>query len=155
LNRKVNVRKWLNWWKSNTSKRFPYIDPMKWIIILLLIVPLGASAQKKIKLKRKYLAKYEGVIPAYSMGSALEVVDVEETPITITIEKSLIYATIGDRKLQGTYVVMFEADTYYLLDATMQGQMANERILVYKRGKKISREGMYPQPVTELKKKRR
>ncbi|MFK7786694.1 MAG: hypothetical protein AB8B56_16365 [Crocinitomicaceae bacterium] len=128
---------------------------MKWIIVLLLILPLGASAQKKVKLKRKYLAKYEGVIPAYSMGSALEVVDVDETTVTVTIGKEFIYTTIGDRKLQGTYVVMFEAETYYLLDATMQGQMANERILVYKRGKRISRDGMYPQPVSDLKKKKR
>lgn len=125
------------------------------MIVLLLIVPFGLSAQKEIKLKRRYMAKYEGVIPAYSMGSALEVVDVDETPITITIGKKVIYATIGDRKLQGTYVVMFEAATYYLLDATMEGQMANERILVYKRGKKISRDGMYPQPLADLKKKRK
>ena len=128
---------------------------MKWIVAFLLIVPFGLTAQKEIKLKRKYLAKYEGVIPAYSMGSALEVVDVDETTITITIGKEFIYTTIGDRKLQGTYVVMFEADTYYLLDATMSGQMANERILVYKRGKKIARDGMYPQPLADLKKKKR
>ena len=128
---------------------------MKWIIVLLLILPLGANAQKKVKLKRKYLAKYEGVIPAYSMGSALEVVDVDEVPISVTIGKGFIYTTIGNRKLQGTYVVMFEAETYYLLDATMQGQMVNERILVYKRGKRISRDGMYPQPVADLKKKKR
>lgn len=128
---------------------------MKWIIALLLIVPFGLTAQKEIKLKRKYLAIYEGVIPSYSMGSALEVVDVDETTITVTIGKEFIYTTIGDRKLQGTYVVMFEADTYYLIDATMNGQLANERILVYKRGKKISRDGMYPQPLADLKKKKR
>lgn len=128
---------------------------MKWIIALLLFVPFGLTAQKEIKLKRKYLAIYEGVIPSYSMGSALEVVDVDETTITVTIGKEFIYTTIGDRKLQGTYVVMFEADTYYLIDATMDGQLANERILVYKRGKKISRDGMYPQPLADLKKKKR
>lgn len=128
---------------------------MKWLIVFILIFPFAVSAQKVIKLKRRYIAKYEGVVPAYSMGSALEIVDVDETPITVTIGKEFIYTTIGDRKLQGTYVVMFEADTYYLLDATMNGQMANERILVYKRGKKISRDGMYPQPLADLKKKRR
>ncbi|MCJ8292562.1 MAG: hypothetical protein HRT58_21690 [Crocinitomicaceae bacterium] len=128
---------------------------MKWIIVLILISPFALSAQKEIKLKRRYMAKYEGVVPAYSMGSALEIVDVDETPISITIGKGFIYTTIGDRKLQGTYEIMFEADTYYLLDATMTGQLANERILIYKRGKKISRDGMYPQPLSDLKKKRR
>lgn len=128
---------------------------MKWLIVFLLIVPFASNAQKKIKLKRKYMAKYEGTVPAYSMGSALEIVDVDETPITVTIGKEFIYTTIGERKLQGTYVVMFEADTYYLLDATMMGQSAHERILVYKRGKRISRDGMYPQPLADLKKKRK
>jgi hypothetical protein len=125
------------------------------MIALILIFPFALNAQKEIKLKRKYIAKYVGVIPAYSMGSALEVVDVEETSIIITIGKEFINTTIGDRKSQGTYVVIFEAETYYLLDATMTGQLANERILVYKRGKKISRDGMYPQPLADLKKKRR
>ncbi len=127
---------------------------MKWIIVLLLIVPFALSAQKEIKLKRKYLGKYEGVVPAYSMGSALEVVDVDQTPITVTIGKEFIYTTIGERKLQGTFVIMFEAESYYLLDATMTGQLANERILIYKHGKKISRDGMYPQPLADLKKTR-
>ncbi len=128
---------------------------MKWLTVLILVFPFVLSAQKEIKLKRKYIAKYEGIIPAYSMGSALEIVDVDETPITVTIGKEFIYTTIGDRKLQGTYTIMFEADTYYLLDATMTGQLANERILIYKRGKKISRDGMYPQPLADLKKKRK
>jgi hypothetical protein len=128
---------------------------MKWMIVLVLVFPFALNAQKEIKLKRKYLAKYEGVVPAYSIGSALEIVDVDETPITVTIGKEVIYTTIGERKLQGTYTIMFEADTYYLLDATMTGQLANERILIYKRGKKISRDGMYPQPLADLKKKRK
>ena len=55
---------------------------MKWLIVFILILPLGVNAQKKIKLKRKYIAKYEGVVPAYSMGSALEIVDVDETLTT-------------------------------------------------------------------------
>lgn len=128
---------------------------MKWMFFIMLIFPFALSAQKEIKLKRKYLAKYEGIVPAYSMGSALEIVDVDETPITVTIGKEFIYTTIGDRKLQGTYEIMFEADTYYLLDATMSGQLANERILVYKRGKKIARDGMYPQPLADLSRKRK
>lgn len=125
---------------------------MKWIVLFLLISPFASVAQKEITLKRKYLGKYEGVVPAYSIGSALEIVDVDETEITITIGNEFIYATIGARKLQGTYTIMFEADDYFLLDATMTGQLANERILVYKKGKKIARDGMYPQPLADLKK---
>ena len=125
---------------------------MKWIFLLLLIFPLTAFSQKEITLKRKYFGKYEGTVPAYTMGSALEMVDVDEVEIMVTIGKDFIYTTIGERKLQGKYTVMFEAEDYFLLDATMTGQLANERILVYKQGKKIGREGMYPQPLADLKK---
>lgn len=125
---------------------------MKWIFLLLLVFPMAVFSQKEITLKRKYFGKYVGTVPAYSMGSALEMVDVDEVEITVTIGKDFIYTTIGERKLQGTYTIMFEADDYFLLDAIMTGQLANERILVYKQGKRIARDGMYPQPLSDLKK---
>ena len=45
-----------------------------------------------------------------------------------------------------------KAKTYFLVDAKIDDQLATERLIIYKRGRKISRDGMYPQPVTELKK---
>ena len=125
---------------------------MKWIFLFVLIFPLATLSQKEITLKRKYFGKYEGTVPAYSIGTSLEIVDVDEVEIMVTIGKDFIYTTIGARKLQGTYTIMFEAEDYFLLDASMTGQLANERILVYKQGKKIAREGMYPQPLADLKK---
>jgi hypothetical protein len=37
-----------------------------------------------------------------------------------------------------------------LLDCKINGQLANERVVVFKKGKKISRDGLYPQPNTIL-----
>ncbi|MCH2224235.1 MAG: hypothetical protein MK066_05645 [Crocinitomicaceae bacterium] len=122
------------------------------LLFLLIVFPLMLSAQKEIKLKRKYFGKYKGMVAGYQMNSGIELIDIGETPIVVLIDKEQIYITIGDRKLVGTYTVMFKAQKYYLLDAEIDGQLANERILVYFRGKRISRDGMYPQPVTELKK---
>lgn len=126
---------------------------MRWIVFVLLFVPLMASAQKQAKLKRKYFGKYRGTIASYEIEVGTELVKVSETPIYVTIERdNQVAIVIGNNKLYGKYDVLFKADSYYLLDCKMQGQLASERILVYKRGKHLSRDGMFPQPVTELKK---
>lgn len=121
------------------------------LLTLLFVLPLSAFSQKEIKLKKKYFGKYKGVIPAYKMNANNEIVEVGETMIYIDIFKEQIMVKVGNNVRYGTYEVMFMADKYFLLDATIEGQLATERIMVYKRGKKIARDGMFPQPVTELK----
>lgn len=129
---------------------------MRWGIVILFIVSLSTCfSQKELKLKRRYLGSYKGVIPAYSIDTGLEEIEVAATPILVHLEKEQVSITIGNRTLQGTYDVMFKADKYYLIDAEVNGELAHEKILVYKRGKKISRDGMYPQPVATLKKIKR
>jgi hypothetical protein len=122
------------------------------VLLMLVLFPMLSLAQKEITLKKKYFGKYAGVIPAYKMDSGAEILEVSSTVIYVMLTEDQIAVTIGNSKLSGTYIVMFEAQTYFLIDATMEGQLATERILVYKRGKRISRDGMYPQPVTELEK---
>ncbi len=124
----------------------------KFLFLLVLLIPLFSGAQKEIKLKKKYLGKYKGTIPAYKMDIGDEIVEVGASAIYIDLTDKKIKLTIGNNTLNGTYEVMFKAKLYYLVDATIEGQLATERIIVYKRGRKISRDGMYPQPVTELKK---
>ena len=120
------------------------------LLTLLFVLPLSAFSQKEIKLRKKYFGKYKGVIPAYKMNATNEIVEVGETMIYIDIFKGQIMVKVGNNVRYGTYEVMFMADKYFLLDATIEGQLATERIMVYKRGKKIARDGMFPQPVTEL-----
>jgi hypothetical protein len=124
--------------------------------IILLFVAGSLSAQKEIKVKKKYFGTYAGTVPSYQMDIGNEAVEVGETPISITINKNEILVNIGSNQLKGTYMVMFESKKkYYLIDATMDGQLATERIMLYHRGKRIKRDGMFPQPVTELKKVRK
>ena len=130
---------------------------MRRVIFILFLFAVGNStAQKEIKVKKKYFGTYAGTVPSYQMDIGDEAVEVGETPISITINKEVIYVNIGTNQIEGTYVVMFESKKkYYLIDATMDGQLATERIMLYHRGKRIKRDGMYPQPVTELKKVRK
>jgi hypothetical protein len=122
-------------------------------ILLVFLVPIVSFGQKEINLKKKYFGSYSGQIPGYKMDIGDEVIDVAPTDILIQIEKNEITLAIGGRYLKGTYYIMFKAQKYFLLDADIEGQLASERIMVYKRGKRLRRDGMYPQPVSELRKK--
>lgn len=113
---------------------------------------LGANAQKDIDLKKKFLGIYRGTVPAYKINSRVGIIEVGETPIRVTIEDEQVQIKIGENIIQGSYTVMFKARKYFLLDINVDGQLANEKIMVYKAGKHISRDGLYPQPVCELEK---
>jgi len=77
------------------------------------------------------------------MDSGKDLLTVEESPITIEIAEETILFAIGSNKKSGIYTVMFEADKYFLLDCKINGQLANERVVVFKKGKKITHVGIY------------
>ena len=123
---------------------------VKLILTLLLILPISLSAQKEYTLKSRFLGQYKGEISSYNIDTGKKIVKVSSSAIYIELEKEKITITIGNNQLTGTYTVMFKAKKYFLIDARIEDQLATERIIVYKRGRKLSRDGMYPQPVTEL-----
>ncbi|XOV69208.1 MAG: hypothetical protein ACFHU9_08480 [Fluviicola sp.] len=129
---------------------------MKQLVLIASLLFSGlVFGQDDIKLKKRYQGYYEGIIPEYSIQSNQELHFVSSTPISITIGKDVIQVRVGNNEMMGTYEVMFKADKYYLLDVDIDGQLANERIMVYKWGKRLSRDGMFPQPITTLKKVRK
>ena len=123
---------------------------MRLLLVLFVVVPIIGLSQKPIELKSKFLGIYEGKIPSFLMDSGKDLLTVEESPITIEITEEGILLAIGSNKITGKYTVMFEADKYFLLDCKINGQLANERVVVFKKGKMISRDGLYPQPNTIL-----
>lgn len=124
------------------------------ILLSLFLLPLFLLAQKPVELKKKYLGVYEGEITSFQMDSGKDLVAVDSAKINIEILDSTVTITVGRNQLKGNYYVMFEAKTYFLLDCRMEGQLAGERIVVFKKGKKISRDGLYPQPNAFLYKKK-
>lgn len=121
-------------------------------VILILCIGFGSVAfsQKPIVLKSKFFGTYKGDIASFQLDSGKELVDVDSSMIQVTIADSTVDIQVGKNTLKGTYSVMFEAKTYYLLDCKIKDQLAGERIVVYKKGKKISRDGLYPQPSATL-----
>jgi hypothetical protein len=107
-------------------------------------------SQKPIELKKKFFGSYAGEIATFKMDTGEDLVDIEKEKITIEIAADNVVFNIGRRQLKGTYEVLFEAKSYLVLDCKIPGRLAGERIVVYKHGKRISRDGLYPQPSAML-----
>lgn len=122
----------------------------KLLLYLSICISFSALAQKPITLKKKFYGSYEGEIPAYQLDVGTDNVDVEAVAIKIKLDGDSVHITVGQNALHGVYHVLFEGKNYFVLDCRMVGQLAGERIVVYNRGKRISRDGLYPQPSSFL-----
>ncbi len=120
------------------------------LVFLLFLSSITFSSVQAQSLKRKYYGTYEGQISAYKFDAGDLLVEVDAVPIQIEINSGYLTIQIGKLVTKGDFEILFEADEYYVLDVSMENQYVGERIVVYKKGKKISRDGLYPQPSTLL-----
>ena len=127
--------------------------PRKNIFFLFVFLLIGFSAGAQ--LKKSSLGNYSGEIPAYELNTGHQVLPVEKTPINILLSEKAIQIEIGNQSFSGTYSILFKTKSYTVLEAVMDNQQATERIIVYRKGKKISREGIKPQPDALLFKKKK
>jgi hypothetical protein len=123
---------------------------MRAVLILFLLLSNGCFSQSKLALKKKYFGSYYGEIPSYTFNTNDTILEVTAAKIKIKISSKEIEFEIGQNTFVGSYNVLFEANNYFLLDCKIPNQLANERIMVFKKGKKISRDGLYPQPMAFL-----
>lgn len=122
------------------------------LLIAFALLLLQASAFGQMK--KSYQGKYAGQIPGYEINTGMEKIRVAKTDIEIRILPSELFIVIGGQEMKGTWTLLFEARAYYVLTGNMENQSVEERIIVYKKGKKISREGIRPQPDAMLEKKK-
>lgn len=125
---------------------------MKSLLILLLTLSIsnGLSAQV---LKKKYFGSYTGTLPGYKMDLGTDVVSVNPAEIKISISSDgALTQQIGDELKNGTWTFFIEGEKYFVLDVLFEGQLIKERVIIYKRGHAIGREGIFPQPTAILKK---
>lgn len=116
------------------------------LLYLSCCFALSTWAQKPITLKKKFYGSYVGEIAGYKMDVGTDNVDVAAVAIKIKLDGDSVHITVGQNARHGVYHVLFEGKNYFVLDCQIDGQLAGERIVVYNRGKRISRDGLYPQP---------
>lgn len=122
----------------------------KLLLVVSFLVCSTAWSQKPIELKKKFLGSYSGTIASFKLDTGEDLVDIEREKISLMIDVDSVKFTIGRNSLTGSYTVLFEAKKYYVLDCIIPGRLAGERVVIYKAGKKISRDGLYPQPSAML-----
>lgn len=126
---------------------------MRSIVILLIFFPALSFSQTLVKeMKSKNFGVYQGEISSYHYLLDTVTVQVEASPIEISIDKTNIDITIGRINKKGSYHILFKGKDYYVIDAFFEGDVLTERILLNEKNKTMVREGSYPQPNTTLRK---
>jgi hypothetical protein len=124
----------------------------KTIVLLVFIV---AHSVFHAQVKKNLLGTYAGQISSYTLNTGLQSFKVEAVLIEVKISSDSLSVQIGNTTVKGTYEILLDKPNYYVLVGKMENQLADERIILYKKGKKISREGIQPQPDALLEKKKK
>lgn len=81
-----------------------------------------------------------------------DIVTVQSSTIRINLQEDFIEQEIGNVSRKGKWKLYFEGKTYFILKMKLEGQVVEERVILYKKSSKITREGLFPQPSAELNK---
>lgn len=119
--------------------------------IFLVFIQWEVAAQ----VKKSHFGTYTGKIGSYEINTGMERVEVTEADISIELGATSLTLKIGNSAINGTWKLILETKTYYLIEAKMEKQAAPEKILIYKKRKKLFREGIRPQPDVMLTKQKR
>lgn len=122
--------------------------------LTLLILFLSIYFASFTQLKKAAYGIYEGKIESYAIGELNEQIEIDASQMEIHLFKDYIFLFVGDQKYVGNWKVLLETKVYYLVEASTNS-MAPERLMVYKKERKILREGISPQPNVVLNKKRK
>lgn len=113
-----------------------------------LLVSVTLNAQK---IRRKNFGEYSGTIAPFELVIDTVSVIVAGAPIVVHFEKELHFfsQTIGDSQLTGTWEITKKTTAIIYLKVTFPGNIF-EQYELYLTDKKMVRNGMYPQPNTQL-----
>jgi hypothetical protein len=103
-------------------------------------------------LKKKFLGTYSGTVPAYKIDIGSGVVDVAAAGLAIELTAEGVTQTLGKSVRKGTWRIDEAEKAYYVILLRLEGQIAEERIVLQKKSKEMVREGIFPQPDALLRK---
>lgn len=122
----------------------------KSFIFIFLVISALLNAQKP--LKKKFLGKYEGEIPAYKINTGSQFIDVSSTSISLTIQKNELVFMVGRNEMTVPYSWTKKDKKTIQIEFLRSIDETKEIVILTKKTKEILREGVYPQPKCILKK---
>ena len=124
-----------------------------WTLLAFMMLSFAMLGQKSIKIKKKYLGKYAGVIPAYEVQLNNGLTSVEEISISFVLEKDkTAIIQLGNEKKESTYTVLEKVKNDYTIEVRTKGEEYVEKLELKGKDKLLFREGLYPQPKAHLSK---
>ena len=124
---------------------------MKRALLICFILISGLSFGQ---LKKKYYGTYRGTVPSYTIDIGSDVVPVASSEIVIQLTAENVTQQLGNVSRKGSWTVSESDKTHITLNLRLEGQLAEERLLIDKKTKKIVRLGIFPQPDALLEKDR-
>ena len=122
---------------------------MKMILLaFILICSFGLTAQ----IKKKDLGRYTGTIESYKINSGQELLTVQASPISITLNKYNVVLKIGSQEYKAAYAIKkLERRSYIITVGTPYSDL-EESFSLNGKNKEMLRKGLFPQPDCILKK---
>ena len=122
---------------------------MKMILLaFILICSFGLTAQ----IKKKDLGRYTGTIESYKINSGQELLTVQASPISITLNKDNVVLKIGSQEYKAAYAIKkLERRSYIITVGTPYSDL-EESFSLNGKNKEMLRKGLFPQPDCVLKK---
>lgn len=121
------------------------------VLLIATLVSVTANAQK---LRRKYFGNYSGVIAPFELVIDTITVPVSSVPIKVHFVKELnvFVQKIGESQVTGTWSVANKTNNVIYLTVHFTNLVSEENYELHLDDKKLIRNGMYPQPNTQLSK---
>lgn len=119
-------------------------------IFIFLVISVLSNAQKP--LKKKFLGKYVGEIPAYKINTGSQFIDVTSTSISLNIQKNELVFAVGRNEMTVPYNWIKKDKKTIQIEFLRSVDETKEIVILTKKTKEILREGVYPQPKCILKK---
>ena len=122
-----------------------------WTLLVFMMLSFAMLGQKSIKIKKKYLGIYAGVIPAYEVKLNDGLTSVDGIEISFVLDKDeKVEIQIGDEKKESTYTVLEKIKNDYTIEVRTDGEEYVEKLELKGKDKMLIREGLYPQPKATL-----
>lgn len=119
---------------------------------LMAIIALSSCGNSSALFPHRYIGKYHGIQPAYQVQMNGAPIKVPSENYTLVLDYGKIYLTTDEKTTVAHYSIKAETKMYYSFTVELKNGTIEEWKL-WKKGKRLIRQPIIPQPKTIFSKK--
>ncbi|MEX1192588.1 MAG: hypothetical protein WEA99_11490 [Brumimicrobium sp.] len=120
---------------------------MQRVVFFILFLSLTSCFFGNRPFPKRFLGEYEAEQEAYEVNLNGDAVKVPATQLDLKLEYNNLWLTTPNQVVKGTYEIKAETKQYYTFKVELENGVVEEWQL-HRKGKKIIRKAISPQPVT-------